>query len=1028
MNDITFKKYKFNPMYFNPITVLISITIIFRLFLIDSPGYSGDIDIFKYWANELYKKSLGNFYYTDLFTDYPPLYMYILYIIGFFKNLLNLPANSSFYTVLIKLPAIFFDVLTVILIYKIAVKKFLPKKAFLLSLFYSLNPAIFIDSAIWGQVDSIYTFLLLLAVYFIASDEGVFIKDINRNYLFAYILFTLSALTKPQTFIFTPIFIFSFISFFYTNYSKKQKIHTSLVSILICLTISILICLPFINGLDVMVIVNQYIGTLSQYDYTTLNAYNFYGLIGKNFIDSSQFLLPGITYKLFGTLSIVFFTIIVLNFLYENRHNKFSLFFGSAFINLSVFMFSIKMHERYLFPTLAFLLVSYIYKRDKRLLILFFSFSFTFFVNCSDVIKLSMFDFDYSILKYGFMVISIINMILFFYMFYLVIRWSMFNKVVVYDDDSVNTEEEFSYIVNKPEKSLPFAKTTKKDIIYILCITLIYSFIAFYKLGDFDNPQTCFVGNKNDAVQITFDEPVNFVYLTSYLGTKHDKDISLEFYDETSKSFLSKEVNMKSVFYWNNNIIGGETSSVLITFLDDNTYINELAFLDRDKNMIPFEVTYVSDGLEKDEVLNLFDEQHLVETESTYMNSTYFDEIYYPRTAYEFLHKITPYETTHPPLGKDIMALSIKLFGMNPFAYRLPGVLAGILMIPFIYLFSLKMFKSSEFALFTSILLSFDFMHFTQTRIATIDSFVTLFILIMFYYMYLYYESNFYYDDNKKLLKYLCLSGLFMGLAVSVKWTGVYGGVGLAIIFFMTMFNRFNEYIFETKTENYTVTKTFKNKSIKTIGFCILFFVIIPLIIYSLSYIPFLQATNTPFSISAIIDSQESMLSYHTELTATHPFASDYWTWLIMLRPVYYYAKTFENGLVAGISAFGNPLVWYVGTISIFYTFISAKGENKKRAIFLLVGYFSMVVPWILVPRTMFMYHYFPATIFLVLMITNMFIEIFKTFKNKYVILYLILVVLTFILFYPVISGMPISPEYMKPLRILPTWVIGPVV
>jgi predicted membrane-bound dolichyl-phosphate-mannose-protein mannosyltransferase len=44
------------------------------------------------------------------------------------------------------------------------------------------------------------------------------------------------------------------------------------------------------------------------------------------------------------------------------------------------------------------------------------------------------------------------------------------------------------------------------------------------------------------------------------------------------------------------------------------------------------------------------------------MNSSYFDEIYHPRTAYENIHRMEPYETTHPPLGKAIMTIGIFLF------------------------------------------------------------------------------------------------------------------------------------------------------------------------------------------------------------------------------------------------------------------------------------------------------------------------------------------------------------------------------
>ena len=53
----------------------------------------------------------------------------------------------------------------------------------------------------------------------------------------------------------------------------------------------------------------------------------------------------------------------------------------------------------------------------------------------------------------------------------------------------------------------------------------------------------------------------------------------------------------------------------------------------------------------------LCDEADTVPAASTYYNSTYFDEIYHARTAYEHLRGVYPYEVSHPPLGKEILSL-----------------------------------------------------------------------------------------------------------------------------------------------------------------------------------------------------------------------------------------------------------------------------------------------------------------------------------------------------------------------------------
>lgn len=81
----------------------------------------------------------------------------------------------------------------------------------------------------------------------------------------------------------------------------------------------------------------------------------------------------------------------------------------------------------------------------------------------------------------------------------------------------------------------------------------------------------------------------------------------------------------------------------------------------------------------------LTDEQNTVPLYPSYMNSTYFDEIYHARTAYEHILGLEPYENTHPTLGKLIISVGIRIFGMNPFGWRFMGTLFGVLMLPALY-------------------------------------------------------------------------------------------------------------------------------------------------------------------------------------------------------------------------------------------------------------------------------------------------------------------------------------------------------
>jgi dolichyl-phosphate-mannose--protein O-mannosyl transferase len=148
----------------------------------------------------------------------------------------------------------------------------------------------------------------------------------------------------------------------------------------------------------------------------------------------------------------------------------------------------------------------------------------------------------------------------------------------------------------------------------------------------------------------------------------------------------------------------------------------------------------------------------------TYLNSTYFDEIYHARTAFENIHNVYPYEITHPPLGKLILSLGIRMFGMTPFGWRFMGTLVGVLMLPVFYLIAKGLFKRTSIAFCTTTLFAFDFMHFTQTRIATIDVYAVFFILFMYLFMWRYVTSAMRRRFIKPRCRFFC-PGCFSGSA-----------------------------------------------------------------------------------------------------------------------------------------------------------------------------------------------------------------------------------------------------------------------
>jgi len=579
-------------------------------------------------------------------------------------------------------------------------------------------------------------------------------------------------------------------------------------------------------------------------------------------------------------------------------------------------------------------------------------------------------------------------------------------------NDNQKKRDMIKYLKYEPDQTNPIRRLEWRDFLIMLIMTVLTAAISFSILGNRYSPQTLWRAEETGKVLIELEKETYVELMQYFVGVDADR----EFYINTSMDgelwVEGPRVVTAGVFSWKNVKIGRWANYIEIVPVDYALTLFEIGFRDVNGEFIPSEC--------KDTAF-LTDEQWMLPEQENYMNSTYFDEVYHARTAYEMIHGIRIYENTHPPLGKAIIAVGIELFGMTPFGWRFSGTLFGVLLVPLMYLFAYRMFGRRKWAIFAAFLMMFDFMRYSQSRIATIDTYVTFFIILMYYYMYKYYRMSFYDTPLRKTFVPLFFSGLFMGVGIACKWPGVYAGAGLGVIFFHILYKRYMEYRYAAyHTDNTEKYDRFFKLASQTCLFCVFAFVILPLCIYGLSYITYFRAPNFN-GLADIIENQMGMFSYHSELEGDHPYSSTWWQWPFMIRPVFYYTKTIF-GLKAGISTFGNPAIWWLGIVAFFVVFNSGFVKNNKNARFLIIGYFAQYLPWALIMRTTYLYHYFPSVPFVILMIAFMFRRYIDPKFKEITILYPIIVLTLFVVFYAVLTGVPVPMWYIELLRWLPGW------
>ncbi len=613
----------------------------------------------------------------------------------------------------------------------------------------------------------------------------------------------------------------------------------------------------------------------------------------------------------------------------------------------------------------------------------------------------------------------------------------------------------------------------KQDFLTITVLSIVFFSLAVWNLGLTQTPITTWQTTENEAFHIVLWEPAS-VGTVYFLVKNGSANVQVYTGSPGNWSDSRSFVISTSYYSWSEVNINSLTRYVRFDFEQGSIEVAEMALLSQDNQRIAI-AAINSENASDPNLSHLFDEQDIVQLPPTYLGETIFDEVYFVRTAENYLKLQHPYEWTHPPMGKLIIAAGISVFGYNPFGWRIMGVIAATLMIPLIYFLGKKLFGTWIGAFASVFLLTFDFMHFTMARMATVDTYVVFFSLAsqLFFLIYLKAVLK---NGWKAPVQPLFLAILFFALGFSTKWLVLYGFAGqLAILAVL----RLKE-----------VAKLKKGLSDKIYAFTdhpfsmLLGFMLLAVLVYFLTYIPDMLAGR---SVLDVLGLQGGMYNYHATLTATHPYASPWWTWPLMLKPVWLYVSYLPLSIKSTVVLLGNPAVWWVGFASIiaiaiefaggdqesevgaklrnsmmivigfliftvtaicsevfnYHSFLLAfpiytgillavygmvgnlgKHEAKDIALmFITALFFFAWLPYVFMSRITFIYHFYVNVPFLCLASAYFLSKYWSTKWGKVAaVAYFASVVAMFGLFYSVISGTPASTSWIDSLKWLNGW------
>ncbi len=411
----------------------------------------------------------------------------------------------------------------------------------------------------------------------------------------------------------------------------------------------------------------------------------------------------------------------------------------------------------------------------------------------------------------------------------------------------------------------------------------------------------------------------------------------------------------------------------------------------------------------------------------SYPAETVFDEVHFGKFVSGYLTGEYFFDI-HPPFGKLLIAGMAKITGFQPgFSFETIGEkytddaykwlrflpkLAGALLPVIIFLIALELGISQKFAFQAGLLLVFENSLLVQSRFILLDSFLLLFgfLGILFY---LKCQGNISY--RRSLITntfYLSLAGIFAILAASIKWTG-FTFLALILTFYFV---------------DWLKSEKKKQSAVKGA----VFLVVIPFLIYFSIFAvhfslldkpgpglafhpPNFQKTNL---FSKFIELNTELYQSNARLTATHPYTSQWYTWPLMTRSIFYWTEGNSR-----IYLLGNPLIWWLSTIAVIYFIINIFKNRKNFSYLLLViGYLLNLLPFIFIGRVMFLYHYFTSLIFAILILAYSFDK--SDFAHKKIAFNAILIgsIILFLFFSPLTYGPSIPEWYYKLTVWLPSW------
>lgn len=427
-----------------------------------------------------------------------------------------------------------------------------------------------------------------------------------------------------------------------------------------------------------------------------------------------------------------------------------------------------------------------------------------------------------------------------------------------------------------------------------------------------------------------------------------------------------------------------------------------------------------------------------------------FDETYYAKDAWSLAHfgyvksyvtnandlildgkvsgiwKDEPSMIVHPEVGKWLIAIGEKSFGMDPFGWRISAAVVGSLMVLVMCRLARRVTGSTALGCVAGLLLSLDGLQFVLSRLALLDIFVAFFTLAgvacmvndrdwlrarLARLMPEPITDSHGWGPVRALLfrPWLLVGGICWGLALGTKWEAIYPLAAFGVMVWLWSAGACRSF-----GVRWPVLKSAVADGVPAFVYLVLVAALVYLaswtgwLIHAQEYEKHLSATQYTHyaggkdwptrnqkdasgfgevtqSLSSLMHYQRDVYVFHTHFLndSTHTYASQPSGWLLLNRPVGVAADTgikpgtqgchapADSDCLRQVLLLGTPMLWWGGILALIYAAVMWVGARDWRFGLAIVGTGSTWLPWLqYADRPIFSFYAVVTLPFLVLAIT----------------------------------------------------------